>query len=171
MVLEMLEDAPEMTVAIVPLGGGGLISGIALALKLQNPAIRIIGVQTETVAPYRRFLIDGSLEEVSPARTRSPTHQVKRPGAVHRQVIACHVDQIVTVDDNAIAGQSSPCSSAPAPSARGLGGRPGGADAEDPPQGRRPGGVRDFRWQRRHDPGRALDRLRPGLERAADERR
>ena len=102
--LEMLEDAPEMTVAIVPLGGGGLISGIALALKLQSPAIRIIGVQTETVAPYRRFLIDGSLEEVSPAaHTIADGIKVKRPGQCNRQVIACHVDQIVTVDDNAIA--------------------------------------------------------------------
>ncbi|THF66986.1 threonine ammonia-lyase [Pseudothauera nasutitermitis] len=102
--LEMLEDAPDLTLAIVPLGGGGLISGIALALKLQNPAIRVIGVQTEAVAPYRRFLADGTLEEVPPgAHTIADGIKVKRPGELTRQVIARHVDEIVTVDDNAIA--------------------------------------------------------------------
>lgn len=102
--LEMLEDAPDMTVAIVPLGGGGLISGIALALKLQNPAIRVIGVQTEAVAPWRAFLRDGSIEEVPPgAHTIADGIKVKRPGLLTRQVIARYVDEIVTVDDNAIA--------------------------------------------------------------------
>ncbi|MDT3672734.1 MAG: threonine ammonia-lyase [Aromatoleum sp.] len=102
--LEMFEDAPDMTLAIVPLGGGGLIAGVALALKLQNPAIRVVGVQTETVAPWRRFLRDGSLEEVPPgAHTIADGIKVKRPGVLTRQVVARHVDEIVTVDDNAIA--------------------------------------------------------------------
>ena len=102
--LEMLEDSPDMTLAIVPLGGGGLISGIALALKLQNPAIRVVGVQTETVAPWRHFLRDGALEEVPPgAHTVADGIKVKRPGVLTRRVIARYVDEIVTVDDNAIA--------------------------------------------------------------------
>lgn len=102
--LEMLEDAPDLTLAIVPLGGGGLISGVALALKLQNPAIRVVGVQTEAVAPWRHFLRDGSIEEVPPgAHTVADGIKVKRPGALTRQVVARHVDEIVTVDDNAIA--------------------------------------------------------------------
>jgi len=102
--LEMFEDAPDMTLAIVPLGGGGLISGVALALKLQNPAIRVVGVQTDAVAPWRRFLRDGSLEEVLPAaHTIADGIKVKRPGVLTRQIIARHVDEIVTVDDNAIA--------------------------------------------------------------------
>ena len=102
--LEMLEDAPDMTVAVVPLGGGGLIAGIALALKLQRPDIRVIGVQTEAVAPYRNFLIDGTLEAVPPgAHTIADGIKVKRPGERNRQVIAALVDEIVTVDDNAIA--------------------------------------------------------------------
>ncbi|MCB1889645.1 MAG: threonine ammonia-lyase [Rhodocyclaceae bacterium] len=102
--LEMFEDAPDMTVAIVPLGGGGLISGIGLALKAQNPAIRLVGVQTEAVAPYRRYLTDGVLEPVpAGAHTIADGIRVKQPGQLTRQVIASHVDQIVTVDDNAIA--------------------------------------------------------------------
>jgi threonine dehydratase len=102
--LEMLEDAPDMTIAVVPLGGGGLISGIALALKQQRPDIRIVGVQTEAVAPYRHFLDDGGLEQVAPdAHTIADGIKVKRPGEITRQIIAAHVDAIVTVDDNAIA--------------------------------------------------------------------
>ncbi len=102
--LEMLEDAPDTTLVVVPLGGGGLISGVALALKLQNPAIRVVGVQTEAIAPWRRFLADGSLEAAAPgAHTIADGIKVKRPGKLTRQVIARYVDEIVTVDDNAIA--------------------------------------------------------------------
>lgn len=102
--LEMIEDFPDMTVAVVPLGGGGLISGIALALKLQRPDIRLIGVQADAVAPWRHFLRDGSLQGIPPAaHTIADGIKVKRPGLLTRQIIARHVDEIVTVDDNAIA--------------------------------------------------------------------
>jgi threonine dehydratase len=102
--LEMLEDCPDMTVAIVPLGGGGLLSGVALALKLQRPDIRVIGVQTESVAPYRHFLVDGRLERVEPsAHTIADGIKVKAPGHLTSAVIAACVDEIVTVDDDAIA--------------------------------------------------------------------
>ncbi len=102
--LEMLEDRPEMTICVVPLGGGGLLSGIALALKLQRPDIRLVGVQAESVAPWRHFLEDGRFEATDPqARTIADGISVKAPGKLTRQVIAEHVDEIVTVDDNAIA--------------------------------------------------------------------
>ncbi len=102
--LEMLEDCPQMTVAIVPLGGGGLLSGIALALKLQRPDIRVIGVQAENVAPYRTFLVDGQFQSAdSSAHTIADGIQVKRPGKLTSTVIAACVDEIVTVDDDAIA--------------------------------------------------------------------
>lgn len=102
--LEMLESLADMSVAVVPLGGGGLLSGIALALKLQRPDIRIIGVQAEAVAPWHHFLDDGGVEPIDPtARTIADGISVKAPGELTRQVIAQHVDQIVTVDDNAIA--------------------------------------------------------------------
>ncbi|WP_220338229.1 threonine ammonia-lyase [Wenzhouxiangella sediminis] len=102
--LEMLEDLPGMTACVVPLGGGGLLSGIALALKLQRPDIRLIGVQADAVAPWRHFLADGGFEAIDPrARTIADGISVKAPGKLTRQVIAEHVDEIVTVDDNAIA--------------------------------------------------------------------
>ncbi len=101
---EMLEDQADLTVAVVPLGGGGLLSGVALALKLQNPAIRIVGVQADAVAPWRHFLRDGLLEELADApHTIADGIKVKRPGRLTRRIVAEWVDEIVTVDDNAIA--------------------------------------------------------------------
>ncbi|MFW5926815.1 MAG: threonine ammonia-lyase [Wenzhouxiangella sp.] len=102
--LEMLEAMPEMSTVVVPLGGGGLLSGIALAIKLQRPEIRVIGVQAEAVAPWRHFLDDGRFDAIEPeARTIADGISVKAPGRLTRQVIAEYVDEIVTVDDNAIA--------------------------------------------------------------------
>lgn len=102
--LELLEDLPEATVVVVPLGGGGLLSGIALAVKLQRPDVRIVGVQADAVAPWRHFLDDGGLEPVTgAARTIADGIRVKAPGQCTRQVIARYVDRIVTVDEDAIA--------------------------------------------------------------------
>lgn len=102
--LEMLEDMPEMTQVVVPLGGGGLLAGVALAIKLQRPEVRLVGVQAEAVAPWRHFLDDGEFEQTRPgARTIADGISVKAPGRLTRQVIARHVDEVVTVDDNAIA--------------------------------------------------------------------
>lgn len=102
--LEMLQDLPDLTVAIVPLGGGGLLAGVALALKLQRPQIRVVGVQTESVAPYRHFLRDHRFEHVPrDAHTIADGIKVKRPGALTSEVIARYADEIVTADDNAIA--------------------------------------------------------------------
>lgn len=102
--LEILEDMPEITTVVVCLGGGGLLSGIALALKRQRPEIRVIGVQADAVAPWRHYLDDGEFEPIDPnARTIADGISVKAPGRLTRQVIAECVDEIVTVDDNAIA--------------------------------------------------------------------
>lgn len=102
--LEILEALPACTQIVVPLGGGGLISGIALAVKLQRPDVRIVGVQADKVAPWRHFLDDGGLDAIpADAHTIADGIKVKSPGRLTRQVIARFVDAIVTVDDNAIA--------------------------------------------------------------------
>lgn len=78
--LEIIEALPTATLVMVPLGGGGLIAGVALAIKRQRRDVRIVGVQTETVAPFRRFLVHGSLEVVSPsAHTIADGIKVKAP--------------------------------------------------------------------------------------------
>lgn len=102
--LEILEALPSAAQIVVPLGGGGLISGIALAAKLQRPDIRVVGVQADAVAPWRHFLADGGIDAIPPdAHTIADGIKVKLPGLLTRQVVARHVDAIVTVDDNAIA--------------------------------------------------------------------
>lgn len=102
--LEVMADVPDADVLVVPLGGGGLIAGMALAAKTIRPALRIIGVQAESVAPWRHFLVDGRLEAISPqAHTIADGIKVKAPGELTRGLIARYVDEIVTVSDNAIA--------------------------------------------------------------------
>jgi len=101
--LELLEDLPAIDVAVVPLGGGGLVSGIALALKMQRPDIRVIGVQTEAVSPYAGFVQSGRYKDVPPgATTIADGINVKRPGVANSAVIRRWVDDVVTVDDNTI---------------------------------------------------------------------
>lgn len=102
--LEILESLPEVGQIVVPLGGGGLLAGVALAVKLQRPDVRLVGVQAEAVAPWRRFLADGGIDPVSAdAHTIADGIRVKLPGLLTRQVIARFVDAIVTVDDATIA--------------------------------------------------------------------
>lgn len=102
--LEILEDLPDVTTVLVPLGGGGLLSGITLGIKLQRPDVRLIGVQSDAVAPWRHFLDDGTFEETrAGSRTIADGISVKAPGQRTREVIARDVDEIVTADDDAIA--------------------------------------------------------------------
>jgi threonine dehydratase len=102
--LEILDALPQAAQLVVPLGGGGLIAGIALAVKLQRPDVRIVGVQADAVAPWRHFLADGGIDAIAAdAHTIADGIRVKLPGQLTRQVIARYVDAIVTVDDNAIA--------------------------------------------------------------------
>ncbi len=102
--LEIIEALPQAAQVVVPLGGGGLLAGVALAAKLQRPDVRVVGVQADAVAPWRHFLADGGIDAVpAGAHTIADGIKVKQPGALTRQVIARHVDAIVTVDDNAIA--------------------------------------------------------------------
>ena len=102
--LEILGELPATAQVIVPLGGGGLLAGIALAVKSQRPDVRIVGVQADAVAPWRHFLADGAIDAIpADAHTIADGIKVKSPGELTRQLIARHVDAIVTVDDDAIA--------------------------------------------------------------------
>ena len=102
--LEIVEAVPDVAQVVVPLGGGGLIAGIALAIKQHHPDVRIVGVQADAVAPWRHFLADGGIDEVpAGAHTIADGIKVKQPGLLTRQVVGRYVDAIVTVDDNAIA--------------------------------------------------------------------
>lgn len=96
--LELLEDISDLAQVIVPLGGGGLLSGVALAIKQQRPDIKIIGVQVSSCAPY----IYGSAQSGAIA-TLADGIAVKQPGTVTRPLIESWVDELVDVDEDSVA--------------------------------------------------------------------
>ena len=96
--LELLEDISELSVVIVPLGGGGLISGTALAIKQQRPEVKIIGVQISSCAPY----IYGNAPTVA-VPTLADGIAVKQPGDITRPLIETWVDELVDVDEDSVA--------------------------------------------------------------------
>ena len=103
--LEILEDVPDVDTVVVPLGGGGLLSGIACAIKQQHPQVRVVGVQAAGCAPYVNSLEKGGIEPVHQTTTIADGIAVKRPGEITFDIIREHVDDVVTVTDAEI-GQS-----------------------------------------------------------------
>jgi threonine dehydratase len=101
--LELLEDVPDIERVIVPVGGGGLISGVAIALKSQRPGVEVIGVQAATCAPFQASLAAGRPIAVESALTIADGIAVKRPGGLPLELIKQWVDQIVTVDEDDVA--------------------------------------------------------------------
>ncbi len=100
--LEMLTDLPDADAILVPVGGGGLISGIAIAARALKPDITIIGVQAAGSASCRVSLDMGAPETLSTAVTIADGIAVKRPGALTFAIIQRLVDDVVLVNDEAI---------------------------------------------------------------------
>ena len=96
--LELLDDIGDLDTVIVPLGGGGLICGVAIAVKSIRPTVRVIGVQAEACAPYA----GGAIAE-GPVLTLADGIAVKYPGRVTAPLVERWVDDIVTVDEDSIA--------------------------------------------------------------------
>ncbi|HEY4034766.1 MAG TPA: threonine ammonia-lyase [Ktedonobacteraceae bacterium] len=100
--LEMLTDLPDADAIVVPIGGGGLISGIAIAARALKPDITIIGVQAAGAASCRASLDAGTLKTLPAITTIADGIAVKRPGALTFSIIQNLVDDIVLVEDEAI---------------------------------------------------------------------
>ena len=95
--LEMLEDAPEIDTLVVPIGGGGLISGMATAAKALRPDLKLIGVQAE-LFPSMRNVIDGHSSPCA-GDTLAEGIAVKHPGELTRRFVKSLVDEIVLVSE------------------------------------------------------------------------
>jgi threonine dehydratase len=102
--LEVSEFLDHETAIVVPVGGGGLISGIALAAKAINPSVRIIGVQTRNCPSTIRSLQEGRATSVEVTSTIADGIAVNRPGDLNFSIIQKLVDEVVDVDEEAIAG-------------------------------------------------------------------
>ncbi|HTI15368.1 MAG TPA: threonine ammonia-lyase [Dictyobacter sp.] len=100
--LEMLNDLPDADAIVVPIGGGGLISGIAIAARALKPDITIIGVQAEGAPSCYASLSAGELQSQVAATTIADGIAVKRPGDLTFSLIQQHVDDVVLVKDEAI---------------------------------------------------------------------
>jgi len=99
---EIAESLPEVTIIVVPIGGGGIISGIAIAAKSLLANVRVIGVQAESVAPVNRSLKEGKPIEVGAQFTIADGIAVKRPGAITLPLIKKYVDEVVEVSEEEI---------------------------------------------------------------------
>lgn len=101
--LELLEDLPDLETVVVPVGGGGLIGGMAIALKEARPSIRVIGVQAEGCPAALESWRAGAVVAAAQAKTIADGIAVKKPSARTLHYLKKHVDEIVAVTDEEIA--------------------------------------------------------------------
>ncbi len=100
---EIVEDLPETTIVVVPIGGGGVISGIALAVKNLLPNVRVVGVQAANNAPVNCLLKGKKSADVQFQPTIADGIAVKNPGEKTLEIIKKYVDEIVEVTEEEIA--------------------------------------------------------------------
>jgi threonine dehydratase len=95
---ELMADVPDLRLVIVPLGGGGLASGIAVAVKTNDPTVKVIGVQVAACAPYAH-----RPPQAGPVVTLADGIAVKRPGEITRPLVEHWLDDVVVVEENSVA--------------------------------------------------------------------
>ena len=101
--LEILDQVPEVEAVLAPIGGGGLISGVACAIKETNPRIQVIGVQPARLPSMKVAIAEGHPVTLSPAATIADGIAVRRAGERTLPLVRKYVDDIVTVDEEEIA--------------------------------------------------------------------
>ena len=101
--LEILEDMPDVEAVIVPIGGGGLISGVAFAIKTLRPDVKVYGVQSSGAPSMAASLKEGKLCHLNDVSTIADGIAVKEPGINTFEMCNKYVDEVVTVTDDEIA--------------------------------------------------------------------
>ena len=100
--LELVDQIADLDAVIVPIGGGGLISGIAYTVKTINPKIKVYGVQAAGAPSMKNSVTDGKIEELASVSTIADGIAVKKPGEHTYELCQKYVDEIVTVSDDEI---------------------------------------------------------------------
>lgn len=100
--LELSNQLPDMDAVLVPIGGGGLIAGVAYTLKTLNPNIKIYGVQAAGAPSMKKSVEDGAIECLPSVATIADGIAVKQPGDLTFELVSKYVDDIVTVSDDEI---------------------------------------------------------------------
>lgn len=100
--LEIYQDWPDVELAIVPIGGGGLIAGVATALKACNPGIKVIGVESSGAPGMTRSVREGGLVTLERVDCIIDGLRVKRVGTLNYEIVRQYVDDLVTLPDEQI---------------------------------------------------------------------
>ena len=101
--LEIMEDLKDVEIIVVPVGGGGLISGVSIAAKSINPNVRIIGVESEMAQSMKKSMEVGKIVPSTSGQSIAEGISVKYPGELTFKTAQKYVDEIVTVSDESIA--------------------------------------------------------------------
>ena len=101
--LEILEQLPDVDAVVVPIGGGGLIAGVAYTIKQINPKCKVYGVQAAGAPSMERSILDDEIETLKRVQTIADGIAVKTPGDLTFDLVKKYVDGIVTVTDDEIA--------------------------------------------------------------------
>ncbi len=101
--LEILDQLPEVDAVVVPIGGGGLIAGVAYTIKQINPSCKVYGVQAAGAPCMEQSVLDGEIETLPKVQTIADGIAVKTPGNITYDLVKKYVDGIVTVSDDEIA--------------------------------------------------------------------
>ena len=102
--LEILNQVPDVEAIVAPIGGGGLLGGIAVAVKSLKPDVRIVGVQTARIPSMQAALREHAPVTVAPAATIADGIGVRRVGERNLAIAAAYMDEYVTVEEEEIAG-------------------------------------------------------------------
>jgi threonine dehydratase len=100
--LEILEDMPDVEKIYLPVGGGGLASGVAIAVKSRRPGVKIIGVESKAFPAMKDSIAKGSLQSIKGGYTIADGISVKQPGRLTFEIASKYLDDIVLVDDTSI---------------------------------------------------------------------
>ncbi|MBQ8028632.1 MAG: threonine ammonia-lyase [Clostridia bacterium] len=101
--LEIMNQLPNADTVVVPIGGGGLIAGVAYTIKQLNPSCKIYGVQANGAPSMEKSIHDGQIETLEEVQTIADGIKVKTPGNLTYEMVKTYVDEIVTVSDDEIA--------------------------------------------------------------------